>query len=318
MGAGAPSSADHYSVLGVAPDATEAEVRDAFRALAKRCHPDRMGGSSRRAEAAIRALNAARHTLADPARRAAYDSARALFHLAGPFAGFDGTPLSRTAKPGEEEALFVDETACIGCGKCVHEAPSTIALDEKLGRARVHTQHGDEPEGLDAAVASCPVDCIHRVPQSELAVLEWVHRLQPRASTVICSEASRSGRLRGVEENPFVAVDRFKRKMAEISAARERGEEAAARAAHSAASAFGYRRRPAGEWRIVDGPRSRDAPPPGEAAATCPVPRRRAPGTLLLPESRTAEQRLLDGGYDLPPALLSLLDREADDADKRR
>ncbi len=61
--------ATHYQRLGVAPDASEAEIRDAYRRLARRAHPDAPGGSAR--EMAM--LNEAWRVLRDPERRRAYD-----------------------------------------------------------------------------------------------------------------------------------------------------------------------------------------------------------------------------------------------------
>ena len=58
-----------YDVLGVAPSAPPAEVRQAYVALARQHHPDRTGGDA----SAMRAVNEAWATLSDPARRAAYD-----------------------------------------------------------------------------------------------------------------------------------------------------------------------------------------------------------------------------------------------------
>lgn len=70
-----PGLPDHYATLGVAPDATSAEVRNAWRRLCKRHHPDAHGGS----EESVRRtqeLNAAHEVLRDPARRRAYDEER--------------------------------------------------------------------------------------------------------------------------------------------------------------------------------------------------------------------------------------------------
>jgi molecular chaperone DnaJ len=62
---------DPYAALGVPPSATRVAIRAAYRALARRHHPDRGGDASRMA-----ALNAAWHILKDDDRRAAYDATR--------------------------------------------------------------------------------------------------------------------------------------------------------------------------------------------------------------------------------------------------
>jgi len=56
-------------VLGVAPTALSAEVRQAYVSLARTYHPDRAGGDPAR----MRAVNEAWATLSDPGRRALYD-----------------------------------------------------------------------------------------------------------------------------------------------------------------------------------------------------------------------------------------------------
>ncbi len=58
----------HYALLGVDADADEATLKAAYRAAARRAHPD-VGGDS--AEAA--ALTEAYRVLSDPVTRAAYD-----------------------------------------------------------------------------------------------------------------------------------------------------------------------------------------------------------------------------------------------------
>lgn len=62
-----------YGVLGIAADADRAQVKTAFRKLAKSCHPDLRGGDEQR----FKDISLAYATLVHPARRAAYDAQRA-------------------------------------------------------------------------------------------------------------------------------------------------------------------------------------------------------------------------------------------------
>jgi curved DNA-binding protein len=63
---------DHYATLGITRAATALEIRDAYRALAKRHHPD-INGNSERARRQTQAINAAYEVLSEPTRRRAYD-----------------------------------------------------------------------------------------------------------------------------------------------------------------------------------------------------------------------------------------------------
>lgn len=63
---------DHYATLGLDRRCTEAQIRAAYRLLAKQLHPD-VNGDSPAALAQTQALNAAYETLSDPARRQQYD-----------------------------------------------------------------------------------------------------------------------------------------------------------------------------------------------------------------------------------------------------
>ncbi len=63
---------DHYATLGLDRRCTAAQVRAAYRILAKQHHPD-INASSAEAEARQAELNIAYETLADTAKRRAYD-----------------------------------------------------------------------------------------------------------------------------------------------------------------------------------------------------------------------------------------------------
>jgi len=66
------AEANHYAALGLDSDSTLAQIRSAYRLLAKQYHPD-LNPNSSAAIAQTQAINAAYEILGDPERRAAYD-----------------------------------------------------------------------------------------------------------------------------------------------------------------------------------------------------------------------------------------------------
>ena len=64
--------AGYYETLGVTPQATEAELKKAFRTLAMQYHPDRNPGD-KQAEDRFKEINEAYACLSDPDKRAHYD-----------------------------------------------------------------------------------------------------------------------------------------------------------------------------------------------------------------------------------------------------
>ena len=63
---------DFYVVLGVQRDASEADIKKAYRKLAMECHPDRNNGD-KAAEEKFKIVTEAYEVLRDPDKRAAYD-----------------------------------------------------------------------------------------------------------------------------------------------------------------------------------------------------------------------------------------------------
>jgi curved DNA-binding protein len=76
---------DYYEVLGVKRDASEDEIKKAYRKLARQYHPDRNPGD-KQAEANFKEVQEAYDVLSDKARRERYDR----FGFAGPEQGMPG------------------------------------------------------------------------------------------------------------------------------------------------------------------------------------------------------------------------------------
>lgn len=83
-----PPSDDYYEILGVSPTATQEEIKQAFRRLAKQYHPDVYKGDKKEAERKFRRIAEAYEVLSDPEKRAQYDR----FGHAGPEIGVDFGP----------------------------------------------------------------------------------------------------------------------------------------------------------------------------------------------------------------------------------
>ena len=63
---------DFYDILGVARNASDEEIKKAYRKLAMKYHPDR-NPDSKEAEAKFKEVKEAYEMLSDPQKRAAYD-----------------------------------------------------------------------------------------------------------------------------------------------------------------------------------------------------------------------------------------------------
>ncbi len=69
---GLAENRDYYEVMGVQKNATEAEIKKAYRELAKKYHPDLHPGD-KEAEAKFKEINEAYEVLSDKDKRARYD-----------------------------------------------------------------------------------------------------------------------------------------------------------------------------------------------------------------------------------------------------
>eukprot|EP00854_Cymbomonas_tetramitiformis_P016050 gene16050-19037_t len=208
---GAPG--DFFELLNVELGADSKSVKTAYRSLQRLVHPDIAG---ERAEDLAVLLNSAYATLSDKDSRTAYAAEVKRFR-AEEGGSFTGHAVSEwRGHPGEQRAVFVDESVCIGCMNCTYCAPNTFYMEGEYGRARVSAQWADEEEAIREAVDICPVDCIFFVKRAQLALLEFTMKACKREDIAIMARR-RSGNMGpgAASESPFVRAEVFLKYRAE-------------------------------------------------------------------------------------------------------
>jgi len=105
---------DYYKILGVDKKATEKEIRQAYRKLARKYHPD-VNPGDKSAEEKFKEINEANEVLSDPEKRKKYDELSTYYQQYGrvpgagfgPMGGDDGVRYEyRTVSPEDLNDLF--------------------------------------------------------------------------------------------------------------------------------------------------------------------------------------------------------------------
>src|SRR5262245_11468252 len=205
-----PEFQDYYKALGVTRTATQAEIKKAFRKLARESHPDKHAGD-KGAEQRFKEINEANAVLSDPGKRAKYDQfgrdweayaragaaagaasgGRDPFGPGGPFAGYSfrtggaGGPggvryeFRTTGDPGAFSdffhMMFGDEAAAAGEPEVFNTGGEAIDdLLSRLGMAGARGGSAGRPAGGTGRVASqarpAPIEVT-----AELALEEAFH-----------------------------------------------------------------------------------------------------------------------------------------------
>jgi curved DNA-binding protein len=126
------SAPDHYRALGLDRHCTAAQIRDAYRTLVKRNHPD-LNRASSEAVARTQELNAAHEILSDPRRRRAYD--------------LEIDAADRAGDPGRRESIAASITQDL-----------FLRIDEMLRGTRLTVRVKDpaNPHGAEAYELAVP------------------------------------------------------------------------------------------------------------------------------------------------------------------
>src|SRR5215831_20774731 len=97
---------DLYALLGLAPGATPADIKRAYRRLSRRFHPG-INPGDKAAESLFRRISEAYETLVDPERRRSYDAGAAPVEGGESTFEFSGFDFSASAH-GPQAATFTE------------------------------------------------------------------------------------------------------------------------------------------------------------------------------------------------------------------
>jgi DnaJ-class molecular chaperone len=148
---------DYYALLGVSRDATEAEIRDRFRALAREAHPDRAPADRRQqAESKFQELAEAVNVLTNPERRKTYDFELSMASSSGASSDTDSV-LQNYLSQGILAFKEKQYAAAAGnFGMAVHRNPRDARAQHYLGLASARS--GDVRTAVRAIEAAIALD----------------------------------------------------------------------------------------------------------------------------------------------------------------
>jgi molecular chaperone DnaJ len=186
---------DYYAVLGVSRDATEADIKKAFRRLARELHPD-VNSHDPDAETKFKEAAEAYEVLSDPDRRATYD---------------------RYGHEGLRSGGYAPNFETFGSVADIFEAffgSSGSPFGDLFGTAGARTsgpmQGGDVVAGAEIELVDAMRGASVPVSYDAIVLCEHCHGngAEPGTPIETCDRCGGSGQLRAVTRTPFGQVMR--------------------------------------------------------------------------------------------------------------
>jgi curved DNA-binding protein CbpA len=193
-------SSGYYAILGVSEQATYPELKNAYRRLARKYHPDR--NNSSHAESMIKKINAAYEILSDDDKKRKYDKTdfeteldeeeirsnvqhnvsetnRIYSNYESNSRNYDAsdkqydykkkyTKVQSTASnfldtPKSRFQITIEHSLCLAFGSCETLAPKVFVLEKNKRinpKVRVESETGANFESILAAAQTCPTKAI--------------------------------------------------------------------------------------------------------------------------------------------------------------
>ncbi|CAL1141283.1 unnamed protein product [Cladocopium goreaui] len=173
---------EYYGLLGLLLFTSDPkEIKAAHRRMVKLVHPDILGADSSDLQSIV---TEACTMLSDQEKKEEYDEK---LRKAKP--SLSKSNWSEDA-PQFAMGVFVDETKCEQCYRCVNIASSTFEIHDnpvREGKAFVTLQYGDDRYVVREAIGECPSKAIRYVSREDLTKLEYAmtqcatlrHRARP-------------------------------------------------------------------------------------------------------------------------------------------
>jgi curved DNA-binding protein CbpA len=186
---------DYYQVLGVAPTASVAEIRQAYARLAREKHPDRFTdlAEKQRAQSAFQDINTAFNALVNPRSRQEYDEAR---HKPVPRTPEEiASDAFSRAQPLLEAGQLDDAVTLLRTA--VHHAPDQAAYHAALGRAlaRVPALARDAVQALERATQLAPLSAATFADLATVLARQGLRLRAQKAMETALRLAPRDGRI---------------------------------------------------------------------------------------------------------------------------
>jgi curved DNA-binding protein CbpA len=150
-----PRDMDYYALLGVSREATEAEIRERFRSLAREAHPDRAPAWRRgEAEARFQELAQAVNVLTHPESRKVYDFERSIKAATGALADSVVQDYLTQGIAAYKEKRYAE--AAGNFGLAAHRDPKDVRTHHYLGLAAARS--GDVRTAVHALEAALAIE----------------------------------------------------------------------------------------------------------------------------------------------------------------